>query len=152
MREGRLRIGIALLIVFHLFNLVIWFFGQTIAIVNYDLVASWGLQEPRSQIDPAIVAVNRGIALADTIFPIFLFAVAAFGLWSMRWYGAVVSWMIFGWSLNWPLVFWASQAFYAEAGIRHAPTGSAGIILPGALWLIAAWGAVYLYRIRAQFV
>lgn len=151
MTIGRYPAGLIVLILFHIFNLVIWFFGQTLAIFDYDMVAAWGLQAPRDLLDPAIVEVNRAIGLTDTLIMLPLFAIAAFGLLGLRFYGAVLSWVVLGLSLYWPVIFWTSQYYYAAAGIRHAPTGVVEIVLPGALWIIAAWGIWYLYRNRALF-
>ena len=64
---------------------------------------------------------------------------------------AVASWLAFGMSLYWPVLFWCSQAFYAGAGIKHAPTAFYAIALPGALMLIACWGSWYLARNRELF-
>ncbi len=143
--------GVWVIIGFHVFSLLIWFFGQTLAIFAYDTVASWGLQGPRDQLDPAVVEVNRGIGLADSLVMLPLFIVAAIGLWRRRFYGAVASWLVFGMTLYWPVIFWCCQQFYAAAGIAHHPTSAAAVILPGALWLIAAWGTWYLARQRALF-
>ncbi len=149
-RSGR-PIGVTTLILFHLFNLIIWFFGQTLAIFYYDMVAEWGLQEPRVLVDPVIVEVNRAIAIADTILILPLFLIATIGLWGMRFWGVVASWIVLGWLWYFPLVFWSSQALYAAADIRHAPTGMVGILVPATLCVIAAWGIWYLYRNRAVF-
>lgn len=151
MTKSRRPIGVMALVLFHLLNVVLWFIGQTLAISNFDMVAGWGLQEPRALVDPVIVEVNRAIALADTVLLIPLFIVAAVGLMQLRFYGAVASWIVLGWSLYWPAVFWASQFFYSQTGIKHAPTGMDDVIVPGALWIIAAWGIFYLYRQRGLF-
>lgn len=143
--------GVWVIVGFHIFSLVIWFFGQTLALVAYDTVATWGLQPPRAELDPAIVEVNRGVALADTLVMLPLFIVAATGLYRRRFYGAVSSWLVFGMTLYWPLVFWCCQKFFAATGIAHQPTSLAAVILPGALWLIAAWGTWYLARHRSSF-
>ena len=124
---------------------------QTVAVVAYDTVAGWGLQDARDLVDPVIVEVNRAIGLADTIVMLPLFIVAAVGLIRRRFYGAVASWLAFGMTLYWPVVFWCSQGFYAAAGILHQPMALAYIILPGVLWLIACWGSWYLARNRALF-
>jgi hypothetical protein len=144
-------VGVKVIIGFHLFSLILWFFGQTMAVVAYDLVAGWGLQESRLLLDPAIVQVNRAIGLTDTLVMLPLFVVAGVGLVRMRFYGAVASWLAFGMTLYWPLVFWASQGFYSAADIRHAPTTAEQIILPGTLWLVAIWGSWYLFRNRELF-
>jgi hypothetical protein len=143
--------GVKVIIGFHVFSFVIWFFGQSGAVVSYDKVAEWGLQDPRALVDPVIVQVNRGIGLADTIVMLPLFIVATIGLLRRRFYGAVASWLVFGMTLYWPLVYWCSQGFYAEAGILHQPTSIFAIVLPGSLLLIAGWGSWYLSRNRGLF-
>jgi hypothetical protein len=143
--------GVKVIIGFHVLSFVLWFFGQSVAVVAYDMVAEWGFQDQRSLVDPVIVEVNRAIGLADTIVMLPLFIVAAIGLLRRKFSGAVVSWLVFGMTLYWPVVFWTSQGFYAAANIRHQPTAVAGIVLPGALLLIACWGSWYLCRNRAMF-
>jgi hypothetical protein len=143
-KRTKIPLGIKVILGFHLFNTIIWFFGQTLAVFNYDLVASWGLQDPRSLIDPAIVEGNRGIALADTIILLPLFVIAILGLLKRKIYGLITSLLAFGISLYWPVVFWSSQYFFKSEGINHQPTQPEAIILPGIIFIIAAWGSWYL--------
>lgn len=144
-------VGVNALILFHLFNIIIWLIGQTLAVFSYDMVAELGLQEPRELLNPAIVETNRAIGLTDTLIMLPLFCVALFGLLGMRFYGAVASWLVLGLTLYWPVIFWTAQFFYATAGIQHAPTAMINVLLPGTLWVIAAWGIFYLYRNRGLF-
>lgn len=147
----RLPLGVKVIIGFHVFSFVIWFFGQSVAVVAYDTTAEWGLQDARALVDPVIVEINRAIGLTDTIVMLPLFIVAAIGLLRRKFYGAVASWLAFGMTLYWPVVFWCSQGFYAAAGIKHAPTPLEYILLPGSLLLIACWGSWYLSRKRELF-
>jgi hypothetical protein len=147
-RTSGLPLGIKVIIGFHIFSFVIWFFGQTVAVVSYDIVAGWGLQDPRALIDPVIVEVNRAIGLADTLVMLPLFIVATFGLLRRRFYGAIASWLVFGMTIYWPVVFWCSQGFYSSAAIKHSPIQLSFILVPGALVLIACWGSWYLARSR----
>ena len=140
--------GVKFIIGFHIFSVVIWFFGQTLAVFMYDKTAEWGLQGSRAVLDPALVEVNRGIGLADTILMLPLFIVAIIGLLKRRFYGAVMSWLVFGITLYWPIIFWCTQSFYKSNGIAHQPTSLLTIILPGVIVLIAAWGSWYLARYR----
>ena len=144
-------VAVKVILGFHVFNLVIWLIGQTGAVVAYDTVAAWGLQEPRDLVDPALVEVNRGIGLADTIVMLPLFAIAIVGLLRRRFYGAVASWLVFGMTIYWPVVYWCSQGFYARAGLRHVPVSAGTVILPGTLLLIAVWGSWYLAVRREIF-
>ena len=60
MKQARgLPLGVKVIIGFHLLSLVMWFFGQSVAVVAYDRAAAWGLQDPRAQVDPVIVKRPR---------------------------------------------------------------------------------------------
>jgi hypothetical protein len=150
-RDSRLPTGFKVIVGFHVFSFVIWLIGQTGAVVAYDSVAELGLQEPRAVLDPVIVEVHRATGLADTLVMLPMFIVAAVGVLRRRFFGAVASWLAFGMTLYWPVVFWCSQAFFAAAGVDHAPTSVAAIVVPGGLWVIACWGSWYLARNREQF-
>jgi hypothetical protein len=147
-RPATLPLGFKLLVGFHAVSFVLWFFGQTLTVVAYDMVAGWGLQDPRSAVDPVIVEVNRAIGLTDTVLMLPLHLIAAVGLLQRRFYGAVASWLVFGITLYWPVMFWASQGFYAAAGITHQPMTVAYIVIPAAVVVIAGWGSWYLYDRR----
>lgn len=144
-------LGLKFIIGFHVLSFVLWFFGQSVAVVAYDTVANWGFQDRRSLVDPVIVEVNRAIGLTDTIVMLPLFVVAAVGLMRRAFYGAVASWIVFGMTLYWPVVFWTSQGFYAAENIAHQQLTFGTIVLPGAAWLVACWGSWFLYRNRGLF-
>jgi hypothetical protein len=150
-RASKIPRGIRVIIGFHIFSFFIWSFGQTGAAINYDKTAEWGLQDPRALVDPVIVAVNRGIGLADTIIMLPFFVVATVGLLRMRFYGAVASWLAFGMTLYWPIEYWCTQGFYAAAGITHVPASPLTVVVPGVFLLVAAWGSWYLGRNRGLF-
>jgi hypothetical protein len=148
---SRLPFGVKFIIGFYVVSFILWLIGQTGAVVAYDTVAAWGLQDPRALVDPVIVEVNRGIGLTDTLVMLPLYLVAIAGLLRRRFFGAVTSWLVFGMSLYWPIVFFASQGFYARAGMEHVPTTVAVATLPIATMLIAGWGSWYLARNRGLF-
>lgn len=144
--------GIKLIIGFLALNLILFIIGQGGAVVAYDTVAQWGLQELRATVDPAIVAVNQGIGLADAILGIPLFALAIVGLWRMRFYGAVASWLVFGISLYWPTVAWAKQAYYLQAGITCQPFDLGVHSVLAFVVLVSAWASWYLAKNRRRFL
>jgi hypothetical protein len=144
----KIPLGIKLIIGFHLLNILLWTVGQGGAVISYDTVAGWGLQDARRLLDPAIVEVNRGIGAADMIAIMPLFIIALIGLWRLKFYGAVASWMAFGFSIYWPVVFWASQYFYGQAGVRHQPTQTQGYVIPSIIAGFALWASWYLYHRR----
>ena len=151
MTPARLTPGTRFILGFHLLNIALWFLGQTMAVFAYDTVAGWGLQDPRALIDPAIVEVNRGIGLADTVIMLRLFGTAFVELLRMKYWGAISSWLAFGISLYWPVVFWSCQFFYGQGGIRHNPTQAVAIAVPAFFLGFAVWGSWYLFRIRDRF-
>ncbi len=150
-RTGGLPAGVWVIVAFHVLSLVLWLFGQTGAVVSYDTVAAWGLQESRDALDPVIVEVNRAIGLTDTIVMLPLFVVAAIGLVRRRFFGAVTSWLAFGMTLYWPTEFWCSRYLFGRAGIMAPPPDISAIILPAVLMLVAVWGSWYLAKNRSLF-
>jgi len=147
----RLSRGVKIIIGFHLVSLILWLLGQTVAVFSYDTVAGWGLQAPRVLTDRALVEVNRAIGLADTLVMLPLFIVAVVGLLRRRFFGAVASWLAFGMTIYWPVVFWCSQYLFGKAGVRYQPTQASAVLLPAALMIVALWGSWYLARNRHQF-
>ena len=78
-QKTKIPLGIKIIIGFHLLNIILWTIGQGGAVISYDTVAKWGLQDPRELIDPIIVEVNRAIGLTDVIILIPLFIIAVIG-------------------------------------------------------------------------
>jgi hypothetical protein len=150
-KTTKFPLGIKVIIGFHLFNIILWTIGQGGAVISYDVVAQWGLQDPRAVIDPAIVEVNRGIGLADMMTMLPLFIIAVIGLWRLKFYGAVASWLALGITLYWPLVFLCSQYLYGQAGIKYKPTPISTILFLVALLLFAGWASWYLFKNYKQF-
>ena len=144
--KAKIPLGIKTIIGFHLLNIILWTIGQGGAVISYDTVAEWGLQDLRNIIDPAIVEVNKAIGLADMIILIPLFIVSVFGLWRKKFYGIIFSWLALGITLYWPTVFFCSQYFYGEGGIKHAHTPISTIILLSVILIFALWSCWYLIK------
>jgi hypothetical protein len=143
---SKLPVGIKIIIGFHLLNILLWAIGQGGAVLFYDIVAKWGLQDSRELLDPVIVEVNRGIGLADMLIMIPLFIIAVIGLWHLKLYGAIASWLALGITLYWPVVFFCSQYFYGQTGIEHKPTEMSVNFILIFLLLFASWASWYLYK------
>ena len=137
-----------MIIGFFVLSIVFWVVGQGGALIAYDTVAAFGLQETRESVDPILVEVNRGIAFADVVIQLPLFIFAIIGLWRLRFYGAVTAWLTLGVHIYWPTVAWAKQYFYLQAGVKAEPFA---ISLHGALaffFLFSVWASWYLYKNR----
>lgn len=150
-KQKKLTLGIKFIIVFHLLNIIFWVVGQGGAVVAYDTVAQWGLVEARDSIDPLIVVINRGIGLADVIIGVPLFIVATVGMWQMRFYGLMASFMVLGISFYWTMVAWIKQHFYLQAAVKCEPlsVGSHGML--GFVFVFSLWASWYLYKNRSLF-
>ncbi|MCD4683880.1 MAG: hypothetical protein K8R86_11405 [Bacteroidales bacterium] len=137
---------IKIIIGFHLLNILLWTIGQGGAVISYNTVAEWGLQDPRELIDPVIVEVNRAIGLADMIIMIPLFLIAVIGLWRQKFWGAVFSWFALGITFYWPVVFFCSQYFYGHAGIKYQPTQLSAIVILTVILIFTLWASWYLVK------
>jgi len=142
----KLSNGLKLIIGFHILNFLVWGIGQGGAVISYDKVAEWGLQDPRILLDPAIVAVNKAIGLADMILLLPLFAGAAVGLLKRKLYGTVLSWMVLGISIYWPIVFLCSQFYYEKSGIQFNPTTISVFAVLIFMILFSSWACCYLFK------
>lgn len=143
--------GVKIIIGFHLLSIILWTIGQGGAVTSYDTVAKWGLQEPRELVDPVIVEVNRGIGLTDFLIQIPLFILAVIGLWRLKFFGAVVSWLLLGITIYWPVVAWANKYFFAKAAVKYHPFDIATNVILVLIVLFAVWASWYLFRNRKLF-
>ena len=110
-----------------------------------------GLQEARETIDPVLVAVNRCIGLVDFIIGVPLFFFSVIGLWRLKFYVVVFSWMILGISLYWPAVAWSKQSFYIMSSIKCEPfnLGVHGVL--AFVFITLIWASWYLFKNRKLF-
>ena len=144
-------LGIKLIIGFLILNLIMFLVGQGGAVIAYDFVAKLGLQESRETIDPVIVLINKGIGLADVIIGVPLFILAIIGLWRLRFYGAMFSWMILGISFYWTTVAWAKQSFYIQASIKCPPFNIGVHSVLAFVFIFSIWASWYLFKNKKIF-
>ena len=150
-KQKKIPFGFKLIIGFFILNLLMFVIGQGGAVISYDYVAKLGLQEARETIDPVIVVVNRGIGLADVLIGAPLFILAIIGLWRLRFYGAVFSWMVLGISFYWTTVAWAKQSFYIQASLKCQPfdIGVHGVL--AFVFVFSVWASWHLFKNRKLF-
>ncbi len=150
-KQRVMPLGIKFIIGFHILNIVFWAVGQGGAVIAYDTVAQWGLVEPRETIDPFILLINRAIGLSDVIIGVPLFAIALIGLWRMRFYGAVFSWMVLGIGFYWTTEAWIKQYFYLQAGMKCLPFEIGTHSMLAFVFLFSAWASWYIFKNRKLF-
>ena len=150
-KQKKAPLGIKLIIGFFILNLIMFVIGQGGAVVSYDYVAKLGLQEARETIDPVIVVINRGIGLADVLIGVPLFILAITGLWRLRFFGAVFSWMVLGISFYWTAVAWAKQSFYIQASIKSQPFDIGVHCVLAFVFIFSVWASWHLFKNRKLF-
>lgn len=141
----QLSSGIKVLIGFLFFHALL-LLTQTGAVLDYDLMAGWKLQEPRSMADEAVVQSNRAIGLADTFIVLPLNAMALYGILCRKFYGVICCWLLLGIALYWPVVFVMSRFTYASADIEHVALRLEDAGITGFVFLFACWGSWLLCR------
>ena len=150
-KQIKVPFSIKLIIGFFILNLIMFVIGQGGAVVSYDYVAKLGLQEARETIDPVILVINRGIGLADVLIGVPLFILAIIGLWRLRFFGAVFSWMVLGISFYWTTVAWAKQSFYIQASIKCQPFDIGVHSVLAFVFIFSVWASWYLFKNRKLF-
>jgi len=150
-KQKSLTLGIKFIIGFYILNIIFWVVGQGGSVIVYDTVASWGLVEARETVDPFCIVINKAIGLADVVIGPPIFIIATIGLWKMRFYGLMASFMGFGIGFYWTAIAWVKQIFLVQAGVKSEPfdIGTHGML--AFVFLFSLWGSWYLYKNRKQF-
>jgi len=124
--------------------------GQTLALIDYDLTVSLGLQESEGEISAAGIAFAKGFAFGDTVFYMPLFVIGMIGLLKRRSWGVFSMFGALAVTVYWPAV----NLFAVYAGkntMRLNPEKylSFSIILP-LIALYGLWGMWFLYKNRLK--
>ena len=150
-RRQEMPIGIKLIVAFFAIGAVGFLIGQGSAVVDYEWAADVGLQESLDGNPPAIIETNRAIGLVDVIVAVPLFIVAAVGLWRLKFFGLVASWLALGINLYWPLVAWAKKEFYLRADLQADSFPISTHLMLAFFFIPSIWAIWYLYRNRELF-
>ena len=147
-KQKEQTLAIKIIIGFYILNSIFWVVGQGVSVIAYDTVASWGLVEASETVDPFCIVINKAIGLADVIIGPPIFLIATIGLWKMRFYGLMASFMGFGIGFYWTATAWVKQIFLIQAGVKCEPfdAGTHGML--GLVFLFSIWGSWYLYKNR----
>jgi hypothetical protein len=126
--------------------LLMFLIGQFPAIFNYDFSVSIGMQEGADKIGEMGVAVNRGIAAADSliILPLLIFGLT--GLWKRKSWGlfSMIGYMAY--MAHWPMfcLFW--YLFAKELPEFTFTNYILYTILLSFFTLYSIWALWYLYK------
>ncbi|MFC1887368.1 hypothetical protein ACFLYK_01010 [Candidatus Cloacimonadota bacterium] len=105
----------------------------------------------RENVDPVMIETSKGIAFADVVIQLPFFILAAIGLWRLRYYGIVASWIGLGINLYWITIAWAKQYLYLNASFECEPFPLALHGILSFFFLFSFWGIWYLFKKRALF-
>jgi hypothetical protein len=106
------NIGFWMLVIIGIILLILLLFGQTLAVINFDLAISLGLQETIGEIGKVGIAFAKGFALADTLVYVPLLILGIFGLLTNRKWGYLAMMISLGITVYWPVVH--LYAIYVE--------------------------------------
>jgi len=140
------KVGFWILVGIGILLNIIYLFGQTMAIINYDFAVSIELQEPLSEITAIGVASNKGFGFGDTFFYMPLFIAGIIGLIKNKVWGVYLLSGAMAITVYWPIVG-LSTVFYAKGAEDWYFTDYAAYsILLSLIALYGLWGLWYLYR------
>ena len=144
--------GFWVIMVMGIISLAMLLIGQLPSFINYDFSVSIGMQEPANVIGAMGVAVNKGIALSDTLIILPLLLIGLAGLWKRKPWGLFAMAGIMTYMAYWPMVclFW----FVFAKGLPdfHFTNFISYIIICSFFTLYALWALWYLYKKRKILV
>jgi len=133
-------------------SVVLLILGQTMAVINYELAVSFGLQEDVKEISEFGVQINRGFGAGDTIIYIPLIILSIVGLFLKKSWALITSAAVMGISS-----YWATTAAFmfifleGVAGYSFIPTMDYWIFIT--LFIVfGLWGIWYLIFRGKQLV
>ncbi len=132
-----------------LLNLM-YLFGQTMAMINYDFTVSVGLQESVEEITEVGIAFNKGFGFADTIFYISLFIVGIVGMLRRILIGIYFMFGAMAVTVYWPMVCLSTVYFAKNAIGYNFSNFTEYTVLLSLISFYGLWGLWYLYTNRDE--
>lgn len=125
-------------------SILLMLVGQTTGVFNYDLAASWGLQEKPEEMTEFGVQVNRAFGAADTVVYIPLMALTLIGLALRRRWALATLAAFFGASLYWTTTVTFIFLFAPGVpGYTHVPGPEIWLFI-GVYFVAGVLGTLYL--------
>ncbi|MFC1787311.1 hypothetical protein ACFLY8_04705 [Halobacteriota archaeon] len=151
MSETR-NIGFWILIVIGILLTIMFLVGQTLALFNYDLTVSLGMQESEEEVGKVGIAWAKGFAFGDSIFYIPLLLAGIIGLLKRKKWGIYTMFGSLAITVYWPIVS-LFAIFIERTEITLTPDKyiSYSIILP-LIAIYGLWGMWYLYKHKNKLV
>ncbi len=149
--ELRHTLGYWFLLVFIAISVPLMLVGQTMAVVDYELAVSLGLQEPLEEVGELGVQVNRAFGASDTVVYIPLMLASLFGLWRGKHWSLITCAAVAGISVYWTVTIAFVFAFAPSVpGYTFHPGPEYAVFL-GSYGLFGCWCIGYL-SIKGDFL
>jgi uncharacterized membrane protein YqaE (UPF0057 family) len=146
------KIKFWILIVVAILLTIIYFFGQTMAVINYELTVYLELQEPAEEITEVGVALNKGFGIGDTIVYIPLLILGIIGMIKRKFWGLFSMAGALSITIYWPVVCLATLLFSENTpGFTFTDYTSYSIIL-SLISVYGFWGMIFLYKNRKEII
>lgn len=136
--------GYRFLVSFLAVSILLMLAGQTMAVVDYDLAASLGLQERVEEIGAFGVEMNRAFGAADSVIYIPLMVLSMVGLLRKRSWSLVTTSAVAGVSLYWSTTIGFVLVFAPGVPGYELRPGPEYAVFLGAYAAFGGWCLVYL--------
>ncbi len=143
--------GLIVLLSLAVFLVVLLLLGQTLALFNYELTVSLGLQESTDEIGGVGIAYAKGFGFGDTIVYIPLLIFGIIGLIQAKKWGLYSMFAALGITAYWPMV--NLYAVLIGRGVINLTSDkyiTYSILLP-LITIYSLWGMWYLYKDEQNF-
>ena len=118
--------------------------GQTMAIIDYDLAVSLGLQESVSEVSPYGVEVNRAFGAADTFIYVPLIILSIAGILLKKPWAMLATAAVMGISAYWATMVGFMLIFLEDVQSYHLEPGMTYWVVLGFYTVSGIVGLIYI--------
>ena len=144
MPSAKHPIAFWIIVYFLAVSIILMLTGQTMAVFNYDLAVSLGLQESLGDVGEYGVRVNRAFGAGDTVVYIPLMVVSLVGLFLRKRWSLLTTAAAVGVSAYWSVTISFMMAFLPGASGYSLVPGPEYWLFLGAYIVFGVWGLLYL--------
>ena len=133
-----------ILMAYLVITLLLLLSGQTMAIIDYDLAVSLGLQESVSEVSPYGVEVNRAFGAADTFIYVPLTLLSIVGILLKKRWAMFTTAAVMGISAYWSTMVGFMLIFLEDVQSYHLEPGMAYWVVLGFYAVSGIVGLIYI--------
>ena len=144
--------GFWILIVIAILLNLMYLLGQTMAMIDYELTVSLGLQESVREISEVGVAFNKGFGFGDTFIYIPLFIIGIIGLLRRRSIGLYCMIGALAITAYWPAVCMSALYFAKGAKDFHFSSYPEYTVMLSLICFYGLWGMWYVVKNKEKLI